>query len=146
MSAELLTKPFFEELQRRLAAEASEFEKLGYFDTIFGVHVLPDKESDERLFVLDFDLYSCRGIREASPEDAGDVDFVLAAPYGVWREALTSVDDKGRIDAAHSINTLTHHGEPMSVTSSSPEGHDKLFRFAESIQLVFDVAGRVATA
>ena len=43
-------------------------------------------------------------------------------------------------DAAHSLNTLTHFGEKIRVTYDDPDGHDKLYRFAESIQEFFDLA------
>jgi hypothetical protein len=38
------------------------------------------------------------------------------------------------------------NGEPMRVASEDRSGHDELFRFQESVQLVFDVAGSVERA
>src|SRR5579883_1560370 len=49
----------------------------------------------------------------------------------------------GAADTAHSINTLTHFGERLRVRYDDPNGHDKLYRFAESIQQFFDLAARI---
>jgi hypothetical protein len=53
---------------------------------------------------------------------------------------LDAVHRLGAADAAHSINTLTHFGEALQVRYDDPDGHDKLYRFAESIQEYFDLS------
>lgn len=93
---------------------------------------------------LAFDAYSCVAAREVPadwPPEAGD--FFLEAPLAVWRETFTSLDRAGRIDAAHSINTLTHRDTPIRVVSDDPAGHDERFRYQESIQLVFDLGASI---
>jgi hypothetical protein len=135
---------FFRELERRIGAEKAHFEALGFFDCTFGVRVLGGGGAPDRLFVLEFDTYACRSAREvpqAAPPDG--VDFVLEAPEAVWREMLASAGATGAIDAEHTINTLTHYDRPIHVESATPEGHDKLFRFQESVQHVFDIAAAV---
>lgn len=147
MATKFPTKAFFDALCARVGAESGRFEKLGWFDTTFGIRVLRDHDSKERLFLLEFDTYACRGIRELPADRPPEAaDFVLEAPYRVWHEMLTSVDRRGRIDLDHSINTLTHHDAPIRVASADPVGHDKLFRFQESIQLVFDLAAGIEGA
>ncbi len=146
MAHDLFSTAYFGELKKLIQAEVRQFEQLGFFDTTFGVRVLPDRDSDEQLHLLEFDTFSCNGIRQVPNAALPDgVDFVLEAPLSVWREMLSSVGERGRIDAAHSINTLTHHDDPIRVASSDPLGHDKLFRFSESVQLVFDLAGRIGS-
>ena len=142
MTERFPSQAFFGALKKRIEEESALFQKLGIFDVSFGVHVLPSDGAPERLVVLDFDTYACASAREVAraPET---IDFVLEAPYGVWRAMLASLDAKGAVDAGHTINTLTHHDDPMRVTWSDPVGHDKLFRFQESIQMVFDLAARV---
>ncbi len=146
MAHDVFSTAYFGELKKLIDTEAEKFERLGFFDTTFGIRVLPDKDSDEQLHLLEFNTFSCDGIRQAThgalPKG---VDFVLEAPLGIWKEMLSSVDKRGRIDASHSINTLTHHDDPIRVASSDPLGHDKLFRFSESVQLVFDLAGRIGS-
>ena len=135
---------YFRALKSSIDAESARFEKLGVFDTCFAISVSPDVDSDARLIVLEFDAYSCTGMREVSPAIPPEgIDFVLEAPYRVWHEMLTSTDAKGRIDLDHTLNTLTHHDAPIRVVAPDPARHDKLFRFQESIQTVFDLAAKV---
>ena len=49
----------------------------------------------------------------------------------------------GEADAAHDLNTLTHFGEALKIRYADPEGHDKLYRFMESIQEFFDLSSKV---
>ncbi len=136
---------FFVAVADRMNEERETFRKLGFADTTFGIRVLGDPGAPPRTFVLTLDTYSCTNVREVPPRapPPDGVDFVLEAPDSVWREMLASVGRDGHVDADHTINTLTHHDAPMRVEYRSPEGHDKLFRFSESVQLVFDLAARV---
>ena len=56
---------------------------------------------------------------------------------------LDTIHALGAADTAHSINTLTHFGEGLRCRYDDPDGHDKLYRFAESIQQFFDLAARL---
>ena len=141
------SRAFFVELKERIDHASGRFEKLGVFDVSFGVRVLPAGDVSWRLVVLDFDTYACTGVRELrADEPMTGVDFVFEAPYSIWQYMLTSVDANGRIDADHTLNTLTHHDDPIRVAWTDPLSHDKLFRFQESIQLVFDLAASVQRA
>src|SRR5579883_2889268 len=64
-------------------------------------------------------------------------------PGAAWRDMLDTIHALGAADTAHSINTLTHFGERLRVRYDDPNGHDKLYRFAESIQQFFDLAARI---
>ena len=68
------------------------------------------------------------------------VDFVLEGGFDAWREMLDNIRSHGQADANHTINTLTHFGEKIRVLYDDPDGHDKLYRFVESIQQFFDLA------
>lgn len=132
---------FFLELARRAGADA-RLRRLGAFDATFGVRVLPGGAVERpRLVVLGFETGEAVTVREAPPGDApDDADFVIEAPYGIWREMLASRGPDGAIDAAHTLNTLTHYDDPMRVDARDPLAQDKLFRFQESVQCVFDLA------
>lgn len=132
--------PFFTAVADRIEKEREAFRRLGFADTTFGVRV-----TGGATFVLALDTYSCTSVREvpAGAQAPEGVDFVLEAPIEVWERMLSSLDrSTGHVQAEHTINTLTHHDRPMSVAWSDPAGHDKLFRFQESIQLLFDLAAR----
>lgn len=130
---------FFEALRERMREDAARFERLGYFDTTFGVRVtMPD--GSKREYVLAFEVFDCVDVRATDDLTREGVDFTLEAPLTVWREVIENIRANGGADAEHGINTLTHFGDRMRAVYDDPDGHDKMFRFAESIQAFFDLA------
>ncbi|HLK12606.1 MAG TPA: hypothetical protein VKW76_14615 [Candidatus Binatia bacterium] len=133
---------FFLALRDAMRAEQERFQRLGFFDTTFGVRVLPDAPGGPAVdHTLGFEVFDCVAVREGL--DGGTLDFVLEGPLTTWREMLDVIHALGAADTAHSINTLTHFGERLRVRYDDPNGHDKLYRFAESIQQFFDLAARL---
>jgi len=139
MPVEFPSVAFFEALGREMRSERDRFSRLGFFDTTFGVRVLRDGAPPAE-FLLAFEVFDCTAVRAGAPSGA---DFVLEGPLGAWREMLDAIHRLGAADTAHSINTLTHFGEGLRVRYDDPDGHDKLYRFAESIQEYFDLAARI---
>ena len=129
---------FFRELQRELAAERERFSRLGFFDTVFGIRVVQDEAPAE--FTVAFEVFDC--VRVAAGV-ASDVDFVIEGPLGAWKGMLDNIHELGAADTEHSLNTLTHFGESLKVRYDDPDGHDKLYRFAESVQEWLDLSARV---
>ena len=136
---------FFEALRTRMRDEAARFERLGYFDTTFGVRVLMP-EGGKHEYLLAFDVFDCTDVRATDDLTRENVDFTLEAPLEVWREVIENIRANGGADAEHGINTLTHFGERMRAVYDDPDGHDKMFRFAESIQAFFDLAADLDVA
>lgn len=128
---------FFEALQQRMREAAERFRRLGYFDTTFAVRV---RNGAERCFVLSFEVFDCVGVREVNSTAGEPVDFTFEGGLEAWREMFENSRAHGRADSDHSINTLTHFGEKIGVVYDDPDGHDKLYRFVESIQEFFDLA------
>jgi hypothetical protein len=123
---------FFEALKKRTNEEAATFEKLGYCDTHFGVRVGDD------LYSLRFEVYEC--VEVQSGGDPAELDFVLSASLKVWKEMIASILANRGADADHTLNTLSHVGDVMSVDYEDAEGHDCFYRFMASIQEFFDQA------
>src|SRR5262249_33592150 len=130
--------PFFEALREEMRAARERFSRLGFFDTTFAVRVLDEEGAPLFEGVLGFEVFDCRIVREGL--DGITPDFILEGPLPAWRESLPPVHRLGAGDTAHSINTLTHSGEVLQVRYDDPDGHDKLYRFAESIQEYFDLS------
>jgi len=132
---------FFRALQTLMQAERERFKRLGYFDTTFGVRVL---EAGRRVeFVLGFEVFDCAQVRAVTNLAAETVDFTLEGDSAAWIEMLRNIQEHGGADVTHSINTLTHLGERMRILYDDPDGHDKLYRFAESVQEFFDLASKL---
>jgi hypothetical protein len=45
--------------------------------------------------------------------------------------------------ACFADNTLTHLGTPIKVLYDDPDGHDRLFRYNESIQEFFNLSAKL---
>ncbi len=128
---------FFGALQERMRAAAERFRRLGYIDTTFGVRV---RNGESRCFVLTFEVFDCVDVQEVKSFAAEKLDFTLDGGFESWREMFENIRAHGRAESDYSINTLTHFGEKISVVYDDPDGHDKLYRFVESIQEFFDLA------
>ena len=135
------SEAFFKSLAAVMKREHERFRGLGFFDATIGIRVLADNEGGaERLFVLAFEVFECTLAEEAPNFTPFRVDFVLEGKASVWREMFENIRRNGGADVAHSINTLTHFGEQLTLRYDDPDGHDKLYRFAESVQQFFDLA------
>lgn len=132
---------FFRALQVLMQQERERFKRLGYFDTTFGVRVLDGSGAHE--YVLAFEVFDCTEVRASTDLAAETVDFILEGDRDTWAEMLRNIQQHGAADVAHSLNTLTHLGERMRVLYDDPDGHDKLYRFMESIQEFFDLTSQL---
>ncbi len=133
---------FFRALQTLMRSERERFNRLGYFDTTFGVRVL-DGTGGAHQYVLAFEVFDCTEVRAAQDLSSERLDFVLEGDLDAWVEMLRNIQQHGAADVAHSVNTLTHLGERMRVVYDDPDGHDKLYRFAESVQEFIDLAAKL---
>jgi hypothetical protein len=132
---------FFQALQSEMRAERDRFSRLGFFDTTFGVRVGSTTGGLPAEFVLTFEVFDC--VRVAEGLAGTETDFVIDGSFAAWRDMLDNIHELGGADTAHSLNTLTHFGEGLQVRYDDPDGHDKLYRFAESIQEFLDLSARV---
>ncbi|MGH7821716.1 MAG: hypothetical protein ACREQ9_18290 [Candidatus Binatia bacterium] len=140
MTVEFPSVGFFRGLQEEMRAQSERFRRLGFIDTTFGIRILGEPE---RCFVLAFEVFECAEVREVKTLAGESLDFVLEGKLEAWREMFENVRAHGQADAEHGINTLTHFGEKIRVVYDDPDGHDKLYRFVESIQEFFDLAAQL---
>lgn len=131
---------FFEALRDAMGTERERFSRLGFFDTTFGIRVLRG-DGPPAEYTLVFEVFECAAIRDGLAGVA--TDFVIEGSLAAWRDMLDNIHALGHADTSHSLNTLTHFGEGLQVRYDDPDGHDKLYRFAESIQEFFDLSARV---
>ena len=129
---------YFEALKARMAAEQERFRRLGFIDATFAVKVSDNGRS--RNFVLEFEVFELKNVREVEGVDLKQVDFAIEGEARVWREMIENIKRHGEADADHDLNTLTHFGEQLKIAYDNPDGHDKLYRFMESIQEFFDLS------
>jgi hypothetical protein len=141
MSIPFPSLAFFEALQRELRTDRERFSRLGFFDTTFGIRILGDDGRLPAEFLLAFEVFDCVGVAEGLA--SAEPDFVIEGRFAPWRDMLDNIHELGAADTAHSLNTLTHFGEALQVRYDDPDGHDKMYRFAESIQQFLDLSARI---
>jgi hypothetical protein len=133
---------YFNALKQKMEAAQDKFRRLGFIDTTFGVSV-NNGNGKARNFILEFEVYELKNVREVPSIDLKQVDFLIQGDGKVWREMIENIRRHGEADSGHDINTLTHFGEQLKVVYDDPDGHDKLYRFMESIQEFFDLSSQV---
>jgi hypothetical protein len=141
MAVKFPSTEYFTGLKELMAAELARFRRLGFIDTIFGVSVADNGASHN--FVLAFEVFELKEVKEVAELDLAQLDFVIAGELSVWREMIENIKRHGEADTTHDLNTLAHFGEALKVTYADPEGHDKLYRFIESIQEFFDLSSKL---
>ena len=141
MTVKFPSSEFFTLLKEQMAAEQARFRRLGFIDTTFGVSVAHN--GGARNFVLAFEIFELKDVHEVSELDLARLDFAISGDLAVWREMIENIQRHGEADTAHDLNTLAHFGEALKVSYVEPEGHDKLYRFMESIQEFFDLSSKV---
>ncbi len=140
MAIRFPSRAFFEALAGEMTVERERFSRLGFFDTTFGVRIV-DAGGKAAEFALAFEVFEC--VRVVEGLGGVDTDFVIEGPLAAWKEMFDTIHALGAADTAHSLNTLTHFGEGLQVRYDDPDGHDKMYRFAESIQKFLDLSARI---
>ena len=132
---------YFEALKAQMVAAQEHFSRLGFIDTTFAVSVANNGKSHN--YVLEFEVFELKAVREVSEIDLKKVDFAISGDERIWREMIENIKRNGAADTGHDINTLAHFGEQLKIRYDDPDGHDKLYRFMESIQEFFDLSSKL---
>ena len=141
MAVKFPSTEYFNALKEGMAAEQARFKRLGFIDTTFGIGVAQNGASQN--FVLAFEVFELKDVSQVEQLDLSQLDFAIEGELAVWREMIENIQRHGEADTAHDLNTLAHFGEALKVSYADPEGHDKLYRFMESIQEFFDLSSKV---
>jgi hypothetical protein len=141
MAVKFPSSEYFEALGAQMAAEQDRFKRLGFIDTTFAISVRGN--GNTRNFVLAFEVFELREAKEVDTIDLAAVDFAIDGDLSIWREMIENIQRNGEADTRHDLNTLAHFGEGLKISYDDPEGHDKLYRFMESIQEFFDLSSKI---
>ena len=141
MAVSFPSTEYFEALKTQMAAAQEHFSRLGFIDTTFGVSVANNGKS--RNYILEFEVFELKKVTEVPSIDLKKVDFAISGDDRIWREMIENIKRNGAADTDHDINTLAHFGEQLKIQYDDPDGHDKLYRFMESIQEFFDLSSKL---
>jgi hypothetical protein len=141
MAVSFPSTDYFEALKAQMVAAQEHFSRLGFIDTTFAVSVANNGKSHH--YVLEFEVFELKNVSEVPAVDLKKVDFSIEGDTKVWREMIENIKRNGQADTHHDINTLAHFGEQLKIKYDDPDGHDKLYRFMESIQEFFDLSSKL---
>lgn len=138
---------WFERLAQLMHESRTRQIQLGYVDctVLFGV---TDGGAGGRPWsaLVTFEEFDAVDVREASQADAARADFAIEAPLATWREMIESIAaGGGRPDLEHTLNRLSHLGEPLRVTSDDVLKKDLYVRFNQSLQEFVNASARFRT-
>jgi hypothetical protein len=129
---------WFERLAALMNANRTRQERLGYVDCVAEFTVTDGGPGGRpfgvRITFEEFEATEVRAVA-ATPVEAARADFTLSADLATWRAMIESIAaGGGRPALDHTLNRLTHMGEPMRVSSDDPLRRDLYFRYNQSLQ------------
>ncbi|MHB8220943.1 MAG: hypothetical protein ACYDHU_11590 [Acidimicrobiales bacterium] len=133
--------PWFNDLVGDVERHSEDYERLGFADCRLAVEVI-DEGGSCRWFGLVLDGYDVLSEGELDRLDSFAPDVVVSGPRAAWTEMVDNIVEHQGADRSHTLNALSIAGFPLSTRSSDPMGRDKFYRYAETIQTLFDSAGR----
>lgn len=131
---------WFERLVSTAEENPEEFERFGFAELRLMVEVVDGDHIGRFGIVLDGYDVEYRGV--VVDVDAFTPDATVTGPLDAWTEMAENIEANGRADNEHTLNRLTMAGDPLRVDAPDPMGHDKFFRYAETLQALFDGTGR----
>lgn len=134
---------WFETMVADTAARPDVYQRLGFGDFRLIVEVHTPRRRVRR-FGLVLDGYDALYAGELGDVDAFRPDATISGPLDTWQEMVAAVVAEGVASGAHTLNALTIAEAPLRVSSVDPLGRDKFFRYAETLQTLFDAVGRGA--
>lgn len=127
------------EAVREVANRDDRLRKLGTCDALMGVKVL------DRAFQLTFEGFDLVGVREIPVAGLANTDFYLEAPLETWREMLENIEEHGKPDRQHTLNTIDFL-EPEGFAKSEDQSRKDLFyRYGQTFQQFFNASAEIET-
>ncbi|MHB1986548.1 MAG: hypothetical protein ACYCSF_00960 [Acidimicrobiales bacterium] len=116
------------------------YQHLGFAD--FRLVVQVRDEEATRHYGLVLDGYDATYAGELNDLDTFRPDAVVVGTPSTWQDMIDNIVGNGGADGAHTLNALSIAEDPLFVQSDDPLGRDKFYRYAETIQTLFDSLGR----
>ena len=102
---------------------------------------------DDQVFLLKFAGFECESASEIQESDLEETDFYLEMHPDDWIEMLTNIQENGRADRDHTLNTLDLNSEDGLALSATEDQYrlDMFFRYNQTLQYFFDASSNVET-
>jgi hypothetical protein len=131
-----MDRTWFETMAADARTRPDVYSKLGFADLRLVVEEVDGATAHAYGLVLDgYDVIATGPVEDVA---AFGADAVLTGPREAWDEMAANIVVHEGADGAHTLNSLTIAETPLRVISTDPMGRDKFFRYAETLQTLFD--------
>ena len=141
MTADTIVFPslgWFEALQH-LVNEDPAYRQIGTVDTSMGIKV-----ADE-VFVITFEAFQCKSVRDGNEYDLINVDFFIEMEPDSWRAMLENIKANGGAGAGQTLVSLDMIHEISTNATGDQLRADMFFRYNQSLQHFFDLSANLDT-
>lgn len=136
---------WFASLTSHATTEPEIYRALGFADFRLAVEII-GADGATRTFGLVFDGYDISSAGELTDPVGFCGDATVTGPLEAWQSMVANIAEHGAADGLHTLNALSIADVPLRVVADDPMGRDKFFRYAETLQTLFDASGRDALA
>ena len=137
---------WFQELVRLMNENDAPYRRLGYADVTWAIEMQPSEpDQSTRLFVFEFEEYSCKSVKACDPDTQPDVGFIMRATLGTWEEMIRNIQENQGPDLQHTLNFLTLPDDPIYIDAPDFLSRDLFARYGQTFQLFFNGAIQVPT-
>ncbi len=136
---------WFASLSAHATSDPERLRTLGVADFRLAVEIV-DTDGKVRTFGVIFDGYDITSAGEFSDPEVFGSEATLTGPIEAWQAMVANITEHGAADGLHTLNALSIADTPLKVVADDPMGRDKFFRYAETLQTLFDASGLVALA
>lgn len=126
---------------REIINKDDAYRRIGTCDAVVGVKV-PEAQKH---FLLTFEAFEVVEAKEVSETEAEETDFWLEMPYERWREMLNNIQENGKADLHHTLNTIDLEDPEGFARSHDGYKRDAFYRFNQSFQHFFDSSAGIDT-
>jgi hypothetical protein len=127
---------WFEAMEEDARNRPEIYRRLGFADLRLAVE--ETNGTEHRQFGLVLDGYDALYAGELDDVEAFQADATVTGSRETWDDMIANVCTNGGADGAHTLNALSIAEAPLRVVSGDPIGRDKFYRFAETLQTLFD--------
>lgn len=136
---------WFDALASHASEEPELYRSLGVADFRLAIEIVRT-DGTRRLFGLVFDGYEVLSAGEIKDRAAFGAEATISGPIEAWQEMVSNIAEHGGADGQHTLNALSMADTPLAVTAEDPLGKDKFFRYAQTLQSLFDASSRLVLA
>jgi hypothetical protein len=117
------------------------YKRIGTCDSEIGIKI-PDLQ---KYYKITFEAFEVSNVAEVDEAEAENTDFWLEMPYARWKDMIENINDNGKADLHHTLNTIDLEDPEGLARSNDGYRRDAFYRFNQTFQYFFDASVRIDT-